>query len=98
MTTYVELDAFASAVLFHNDPTEAHSASSQIDVDCVLATAVNKVRITTAETMVRRKTESKVFELSAFFDRTDFRWLLCLASARVFNILTPSALDCFVVS
>jgi hypothetical protein len=33
MVTYWELEAVASLGLFHNDPTDAHSASSQIDVD-----------------------------------------------------------------
>jgi len=66
MTTYDELEAFASAGLFHNDPTEAHSASSQIDVDCALATAVNNVRTTTAGTIVRLKAETKVFIASPF--------------------------------
>src|SRR5262245_21397820 len=74
MTTYDELEAFASAGLFHNDPTEAHSASSQTDVDCALATAAHNVRTTTAGTIVRRKTETKVFRAFPLFDRTDFVW------------------------
>jgi hypothetical protein len=86
MTTYDELEAFASAGLFHNDPTEAHSASSQIDVDCALATAANNVRTTTDGTIVRRNTETNVFTASALFDRIDFTWLLRIAYARVFNI------------
>jgi hypothetical protein len=86
MTTYDELEAFASAGLFHNDPTEAHSASSQIDVDCALATAANNVRTTTDGTIVRRNTETKVFTASTLFDRIDFTWLLRIAYARVFNI------------
>ena len=61
MVTYRELEAFASVGLFHNDPTDAHSASSQIDVDCALATVVNNVRTTTAGRIVRWKTEIKVF-------------------------------------
>jgi hypothetical protein len=61
MATYDELEEFASAGLFHNDPTEAHSASSQMDVDCALATAVNNVRTTRAGIIVRWKTETKVF-------------------------------------
>jgi hypothetical protein len=72
MTTYDELEAFASAGLFHNDPAEAHSASSQIDVDCVLATAVDNARTTTAGTIVRWRTETKVFIPSTLFDRTEF--------------------------
>src|SRR5262245_9537972 len=61
MTTYDELEAFASAALFHTDPTEAHSASSQTDVDCAFATTANNVRTTTAGTIVRWKTETKAF-------------------------------------
>jgi hypothetical protein len=68
MTTYDELEAFASAGLFHNDPTEAHSASSQIDVDCALATAANNVRTTTAGTIVRRKIEPNLFIAFPLFD------------------------------
>jgi len=70
MTTYDELEAFASAGLFHNDPTEAHSASSQLD--CALATAVNNVKTTTTGTIVRRKTETNVFIASTLFDQTGF--------------------------
>jgi hypothetical protein len=61
MTTYDELEAFASAGLFHKDPAEAHSASSQVDVDCALATAVNNVTRTIAGRIVRWKTETEVF-------------------------------------
>src|SRR5215468_262997 len=86
MTTYDELEAFMSAGLFHNDPTEAHSASSQTDVDCALATTAPNARTTTAETIVRWNTETKVFITDALFDRTDFIWLLRIAFARVFNI------------
>jgi len=68
------LEAFASVGLFHNDPTEAHSASSQIDVDCALATAAPNVRTTTAGTIVRRKTETNVFIASTLFHRADFMW------------------------
>src|SRR5215470_8340815 len=86
MTTYDALEAFASVGLFHNEPTEAHSASSQIDVDCALATAVNNVRTTTAGTIVRRKTETKLFIAYPLFDRTGFILPLRIACARVFNI------------
>ena len=85
MTTYDELEAFASAGLFHNDPTEAHSASSQIDVDCALATVANNVRTTIAGIIVRWKTETKAFMAFPLFDRTDFIWPLRIACARVFN-------------
>src|SRR5262249_2341396 len=87
MTTYEELEAFASAGLFHIDPTEAHSASSQIDVDCALATAAPNVRTTTAGTIVLRKIEPNMFIASPIFDRTDFIWPLRIACARVFNII-----------
>src|SRR5262245_42030790 len=96
MTTYDELEAFASDGLFHNDPAEAHSASSHIDVDCALATAVNNVRTTTAGTIVRWKTETKAFIASTLFDRTDFIWPLRIACAKVFNIFDSfhSGLHC----
>jgi hypothetical protein len=85
MVTYRELEAFASVGLFHNDPTVAHSASSQIDVDCALATAVNNVRTTTAGTIVRWKTETKVFIASTLL--TELIYLaLRIARVRLFNM------------
>src|SRR5687767_13536241 len=41
MITYWEFEALASVGLFHNDPTDAHSASSEMDADCALATPVS---------------------------------------------------------
>jgi hypothetical protein len=57
------LDAFVSVGLFHSDPTDAHSASSEIDVDWAWATAVNAVRAN-ASAMILRKTEALVFMAS----------------------------------
>jgi len=65
--------------LFHNDPTEAHSASSQIDVDCALATAANNVRTTTAGTILRWKTETRVFIVSPFLTELIFIWPISIA-------------------
>jgi hypothetical protein len=98
MTTYVELEAFASAGLFHNDPTEAHSASSQVDVDCALATAAPNVVTIIAVTIVRRKTDTNVFMAWRLFDRTAFILPLCITGARVFNIFDSFRSDCSVVS
>ena len=92
MVTYRELEAFASVGLFHNDPTDAHSASSQIEVDCAFATAVNHVRTTTAGTIVRWKTRTKVWIASAVFDRTDFIWPLRIACVRLFDMFDSLSL------
>src|SRR5262245_20971731 len=57
MVTYWELDALTSVGLFHNDPTDPHSASSQID--CAWAAAVNRTR-TSAGRILRWKKETEV--------------------------------------
>src|SRR6266496_3689041 len=71
MVTYWELDALESLGLFHNDPTDPHSASSQIDVDCALATAVDTVRRTTAGAIIFWQTDTRVFMAFILFDRMD---------------------------
>jgi hypothetical protein len=96
MTTYDELEAFASAGLFHNDPTEAHSASSQSDVDCALAAAVNNVRNTTAGTIVRWKTETKVFIASPLLTELILYGRFASHVREFSTYLTPFALDCIV--
>jgi hypothetical protein len=88
MVRYLPSDAAPSEGVFHNDPSDPHSASSHTDVDCALAAAAPNIRTTTAGTIVRWKTETDVFLAGANFDRTAFIWPLRITYARGFNIFS----------